>query len=189
MITRAWAKLEIKSIDEAVRQIEGTASTPVTDRMDDIVDPRGAKFALPLPLLWQHRADQPIGRVTAATVSDKGIGIVAVIEKGVDFIDRAWELIRRGLVQGLSIGFRELESERIKGSDWGRLFKQWEWLELSAVTIAANQDASITSIKALDLQHLRAASGTAPLPVVRLGSHLPGVAGVNPYVIRRIHPL
>lgn len=189
MILRAWATLETKSIDDAERTIKGIASTPVTDRQDDIMEPFGAKFSLPLPLLWMHRVDQPIGHIVEAEVTDKGIAITGKIDKGIDYIDRAWELMKRRLVRGLSIGFNAIEALPIKSSTgWGRHIKVWDWLELSAVTIAANQEASIANIKAFDLQQMRAASGTAPLPVVRLGT-LPAVVGVNPYVIRKIHPL
>src|SRR5690606_36665621 len=45
-------------------------------------------------------------------------------------------------------------------------FTKWNWHELSAVTIPANADASITSIKSLDQQQ-RAAIGQKMLPVVR----------------------
>lgn len=183
---RAWATLELKALDEEQRLITGIASTPVTDRQEDIVEPLGAQFKLPMPLLYQHNPRAPIGHVIAAHLSDEGIEVSARVEKGVGFIDEAWELIKRKLIRGLSIGFRPLEHEDIKGSKWGRRFKKWEWLELSAVTVAANQDASITSIKALDLAAQRAASGTAPLPVVRLDSSQPGVAGAK-FVIRKIH--
>jgi HK97 family phage prohead protease len=186
MITRSWWTLTTKDLDEDQRIITGIASTPVTDRMDDIVEPKGAVFSLPLTMLWQHNPSKPIGHVTHANVTDDGIEIRARIQKGVDFIDEAWELIKRQLVRGLSIGFRSLESDDIEGS-WGRHFKKWEWLELSAVTIAANQDASISSIKALDLEHLRALSGKAPLPVVRLNSPSPARVGAKPFVVRRIY--
>ena len=51
---RAYAVLEVKSVDVDARIIEGFATTPTTDRNGDIVDPAGAEFTLPMPLLWQH---------------------------------------------------------------------------------------------------------------------------------------
>ena len=50
MENRAYAVLDIKSVDDEKGIITGIASTPAPDRMDDIVDPRGAKFKLPIPL-------------------------------------------------------------------------------------------------------------------------------------------
>src|SRR5512135_801284 len=50
---RAYSTILIKSINEDQRIIEGVASTPTADRVGDIVEPLGAKFNLPMPLLWQ----------------------------------------------------------------------------------------------------------------------------------------
>lgn len=147
---RAYSTLEIKAFDEESGTITGIASTPSPDRMDDIVVPEGAVFKLPLPLLWQHNSGDPIGQVTEAKVTKKGIEIVATVARGVtDEIDRYWKLIKSGLVRGLSIGFRGLEVAEIEGS-WGVKFNKWEWLELSTVTIPANQEATITAVKMFD---------------------------------------
>lgn len=160
--SHAYSVLTIKAIDEQddKRTITGIASTPSPDRMGDIVKPEGAKFSLPVPLLWQHNSGQPIGHVTEAKVTKAGIEIVASIAKGVsDEIDRAWNLIKAGLVRGLSIGFRGIDVEQIPNS-WGVIFNEWEWLELSAVTIPANSEATITAIKSIDTE-IRAALGKA----------------------------
>lgn len=156
---RAYSLFEIKGIEEDQGIIEGIASTPTTDRMGDVVDPKGAQFKLPLPLLWQHNSREPIGQVIAAKVTDAGIMIKAQIMKGVlPEIDRAWTLIKNGLVRGLSIGFQPIESSDIKGT-WGQHFTKWDWLELSAVTIPANSEASIQTVKSVDEEFLRAALG------------------------------
>src|SRR6516164_2635301 len=63
---RAYARLQIKAIREDARIITGLATTPTPDRTGDVVEPTGALFELPLPLLWQHDAKQPIGSVTKA---------------------------------------------------------------------------------------------------------------------------
>jgi len=156
-MNRAYAILEIKAAADAggKRRFTGIASTPSTDRMGDVVEPKGATFKLPIPLLWQHDAGQPIGWVTSARITDKGIqveGEVAEVAEGGKLSDRlteAWQMLKAGLVRGLSIGFNAIESARIDGTR-GLRFLKWEWLELSAVTIPANQDASILSIKSVD---------------------------------------
>lgn len=174
---RAWSVFTVKSVDDEQRIIEGIASTPTTDRMGDIVEPTGAQYALPMPLLWQHDSRQPIGQVIAASVSEAGISIRAQIAKNLlPRIDEAWALIKSGLVRGLSIGFKPIEEADIKDT-WGTRFMKWEWLELSAVTIPANAEASIHVIKSCDQE--RAASGVAQ--VVHL--HQPGVSGA-----RRVKP-
>jgi HK97 family phage prohead protease len=168
-LTRAYSVLQLKAVDDDLRLIEGVASTPEVDRVGDIVVPEGAQFKLPIPLLWQHRADQPIGHVTQAKVTKDGIEIKAQIAKGVlPRIDEAWALIKAGLVRGLSIGFNATDTEPIKNS-FGVRFLKWEWLELSAVTIPANAEASITAIKQFDTS--ATATGSA-----RVG-YTPGVSG------------
>lgn len=162
-IVRAYSVFEIKSVDQEKRIITGIATTPTTDSYDDIVESDGAQFKLPLPLLWQHNADQPIGHVTAAKVSKTGITVTAqladIAEPGTlkDRLDEAWQAIKYGLVKGFSIGFRPLETAQIEGT-WGYRYLKWAWLELSAVTIPANMDCSIQTIKSIDIA-LLAASG------------------------------
>jgi HK97 family phage prohead protease len=173
-MNRAYSTLDIKSVDEEARLIVGTASTPTPDRLGDTLQPQGAKFVLPLPLLWQHKSDLPIGHVTQAKVTPKGIEIVAQIAKGIlPEIDRAWTLIKAGLVRGLSVGFKGLDAEQIPNT-WGTNFKSWEWVELSAVTIPANSEASILAIKQFDVGLPSAAPGHKTKPVVAI---LPGATG------------
>jgi HK97 family phage major capsid protein/HK97 family phage prohead protease len=160
---RAYTVFHVKSVDEEARRIRGIATTPSTDRMGDIVEPDGATFSLPLPLLWQHNHAQPIGNVVEASVTKSGIEVVAefvqVHEPGVlrDRLEEAWQSVKHGLVRGLSIGFQPIEYAEISGS-YGIRFIKWAWHELSAVTIPANADATITAIKSAAQAH--AASGT-----------------------------
>lgn len=163
-MNRAYSILEIKSVDSDQRIIEGVATTPTADRMGDIVDPMGAKFALPMPLLWQHNHDQPVGNVTFAKAGRNGIPFRATIAK-IDedgdlkrLCDKAWQSVKSKLVRGVSIGFKPLKDGVEMMREGGIRFKAWEWLELSLVTIPANQDCTINLIKSLDQQQ-RAASG------------------------------
>lgn len=151
---RAYAVLEIKAVDEEKRTFRGIATTPSTDRMGDIVDPKGAVFKLPLPLLWQHNSADPIGWVRTAKVTSAGIeveGEIADIPEEGELKNRllkAWQMLKNKLVRGLSIGFNSIEAARIENT-YSYHFLKWEWLELSAVTIPANQEATITAIKSI----------------------------------------
>jgi HK97 family phage prohead protease len=185
-IARAYSLLDVKAIDSAKREFVGMATTPTPDRIGDIVEPKGAIFKLPLPLLWQHDSHSPVGEVFAAKVKDNGIEVrarVAQFERPgrlKDMLDFAWDSIQAGLVKGLSIGFKILESARI-GETWSEHILKWEWLELSPVTIAMNGEASITEIKSADHAVRNAAPGA--LRVVRLDRtpagvlHVPGASG------------
>jgi HK97 family phage major capsid protein/HK97 family phage prohead protease len=163
MLNRAYSLLTIKQFDQDSRTITGMATTPSPDRLEDVVEPDGAQFKLPLALLWQHDSHQPIGHVTHVNASKAGIEITAKIasvsEPGrlKDRLDEAWQSMKSGLVSGLSIGFKPIKTEPIKESS-GLRFLKWDWLELSAVTIPANQEATITTIRSIDAAQ-RAASG------------------------------
>lgn len=176
-MNRAYSILEIKSIDEDKRIITGIASTPTPDRVGDVLEPKGAEFALPLPLLWQHRSDQPVGNVIDAKVSDKGIKITAQFEKVdepaslKDELDRAWAKVKAKLVRGLSVGFRSLE-ETFDRERSGFNFLRWEWVELSCVTIPMQSEATIQTIKSADALAL-----SGHTRAVRLTVNPPGVPG------------
>jgi hypothetical protein len=75
-----------------------------------------------------------------------------------DRLDMAWQSIKSGLVQGLSIGFQSVERSYIDDS-YAIRFIRWLWLELSVVTIPANADASITTVRGVLNPDLMAASG------------------------------
>lgn len=197
---RAYSVFDVKDVDDEARRLIGWATTPSPDRVGDVVVPEGAQFSLPIPLLWQHDARQPIGQVVEAKVSRRGIEIAADIAKGVsDEIDRAWKLIRAGLVRGLSIGFRGVQMEQIPNS-WGTIFEKWEWLELSAVTIPANAEATIQTIKHFDTAALGQTQATvetsAGYPVVAANGkgarvvrlHEPARDRAQPFVIRKVRP-
>lgn len=153
-MSKAYSVMTVKSYTETedTRTITGIASTPKPDRDDDIVEPNGVEFALPIPLLWQHDHSSPIGEVIEATVTDKGVEFVAKIAKvdevGIlkDRLDEAWQSIKSGLVKCVSVGFKPLEFDYIKDS-YGIHIKSWELYEISVVTIPSNSDAIITSVK------------------------------------------
>lgn len=177
---RAFARLEIKAVDDEKGIIEGIATTPTGDRYGDVVEPKGAEFKLPLPFLWQHDSWSPIGEVTKAKVTPDGIAVTIKLAlelaDKVAYIKDAWELIKGKLVKGLSIGFTSIEHAYIEGT-YGIHFQKWEWLELSAVTIPANAECTITTIKSAYRATLPAASGeNEERSVVRLKS-APGVSG------------
>lgn len=168
---KAYALLTITKAAADSGILEGVASTPTPDRVGDVVEPAGARFKLPLPLLWQHDKSDPIGHVIDAQITPQGIRIRAQVAKNLDErIGRYWSLLKSGLVRGLSVGFRGLQSEPIGRT--GIRYKSWEWLELSAVTIPANTEASVLAVKAADarlVEFARLAKGpdySKPAPVV-----------------------
>ena len=163
-VERAFSCFEIKGIDEEKRIIEGLATTPDVDRVDDVVEPMGAEFKLPLPLLLNHDHNMPVGEVFSAKKTKDGIYFKARVasydEPGrvKDRLDEAWHSLKAGLIKAVSIGFRSLEHSIMESG--GYKFLRWSWHELSLVAIPANPNASISAIKSFD-RELRAASGTS----------------------------
>lgn len=150
---RAYSAFEVKAIDNSRRTFKGWATTPATDRYGDEIDPMGAKFKNPLPLLHQHRHDQVIGTVRFGKPTAKGIEFEAEIpvidEPGPlkDRVDTAWGEIKHGLVRAVSIGFRPLKYAFKE--EGGIDFREIEVLEMSSVTIPALPEAVITQVKSM----------------------------------------
>jgi len=171
-MNRAYSFLEVKAVGEETRTITGIATSPEVDRVGDVVEPLGVRYKNPLPLLWQHEHDKPIGLVEFGKPTAKGVPFTATLprieEPGAlqDRIEEAWQSIKAGLVRAVSIGFRSLESENIAGT-WGTRYMQTEVYELSAVTIPANASATINTVKSFDTG-LPAASGKKEFTVVKL---------------------
>jgi HK97 family phage prohead protease len=161
---RAYSVLETKAMreDEDFFYVEGIASTPATDRMGDIVDPMGAKFKTPMPLLWQHNHEKPVGHMTFAKPTKQGIPFQAKIPKikeaGTlkDRVDEAIQSLQYKLVAAVSIGFNILKGGYEVMETGGWHIKSWEWLELSLVTIPANSEAVISAVKSVDQKALSA---------------------------------
>lgn len=143
--------LQIKALDEDERVIEGIASTGSPDRMQDVVEPLGAKFKLPIPLLLDHRHDLAVGVVESARATKAGVTFRARIPKidepgeAKNLVDRAWHFAKHGLRRSVSIGFRPLETARLDSG--GYRFAAWEWLELSLVAIPAQPEAEILATR------------------------------------------
>jgi HK97 family phage major capsid protein/HK97 family phage prohead protease len=176
---RAYSLLDIKSVDGERRIIRGTATTPAVDRMGDVIEPLGVSFKNPLPLLLYHDSRQPVGTVTFEKPTAKGIEFQAHIPSIdeppslKDRVDTAWASVKAGLLKGVSVGFRSLEESFNKETDGFRFIKT-EVLELSLVSIPANQQASIHTLKQFDTT-APAASG-----IKRSVTSTPGVSGQRP---------
>jgi HK97 family phage prohead protease len=183
-IERAYSLLEVKAMDDDKRVITGLATSPVPDRAGDVVDPLGVKFQNPLPLLWQHQHDKPIGHVVFDKPTPKGITFTATLPSIADdgplkdLVDMAWQSIKAKLVRGVSIGFRSLKHAFIEGG--GVHFQESEVFELSAVTIPMHQLATIQTVKAMDV---RKYDQNAPVQLITRAAEKPRHGAIQ--LIRR----
>ena len=163
---KSFGSFEIKAADEEKRTFKGVASTPNQDRAKDIMVPTGAKFTLPMPLLFHHDHKSPIGHVTDVKVTSKGVEVEIHLPKIEEEgalkarIDEAYQSLKHDLIKGLSVGFIPNwdDAEMIKGG--GIQFNDWEFYELSLVTIPCNRESETDFRKAFE-EH-KAALGENP---------------------------
>lgn len=151
---RAYSLLEVKQFDDEKRIITGIATTPTPDRMGDIVEPLGVKFADSVPAFLHHDARLVVGRAKFGKPTKAGIPfemhLPRIDEPGrlKDRVDEAWQSVKYGLIAAVSIGFGVLKYEILK--EGGLRFTETEMLELSLVPIPANPQAVITAFKSAD---------------------------------------
>lgn len=118
--------------------LEGYASVfGAADDSGDVVAPGAFSGALArrgrsIKLLWQHDPAQPIGVWESLVEDERGLRgrgrLLTEIRAGAE----ALALLRAGAVDGLSIGYRALRSE--KRADGGRSLLEIDLFEVSLVT-------------------------------------------------------
>ncbi len=117
------------------------------DRVGDVIE-KGA-FAgvpLPLPMLFGHDLNDPVGAWTMATEEADGLKVAGKLLVGkVARADEVHALVQVGAVRGLSIGFKSRNAAKRPGG--GRTIKALDLFEISLVTIPMHPGARVTSAK------------------------------------------
>jgi HK97 family phage prohead protease len=158
-IEKKFVRFDCKAMSDS-GEFSGIASTYGNKDLGGDVIERGA-FTKTLaergsdrPLLWQHRADSPIG---VGTFRDSEEGLL--IEKGRLLLAlpdglKAYTVLREGCINGLSIGFEAIKWEWKRADDpdaWPiRHVKEARLWETSVVTFPMNEQAVVTSVKSID---------------------------------------
>lgn len=148
--------LEIKALADS-GEIEGYASTfgGEPDAYGDVIAPgayadsltdHASKGTMP-KMLWQHDRREVIGRWTAASEDGKGLLVRGKLNMDVQRGREAYALLKDGALDGLSIGYRIKEYSVDTDTDVWTLEKL-DLFEISIVTIGANENATIASVKA-----------------------------------------
>lgn len=165
--------LSIKALDAG--QFEGYASVwGVRDSYNEQVMP-GAfveslaahKRAGTKPLmLWQHNPDEPIGVWDDLSEDAKGLYCKGQLLAGVRRADEALILLKGGAIQGLSIGYREIDVTPATNTEPRKLIKL-NLLEASIVSFPANNRARVDAVKSDEKMaaFARALRDGEPLPV------------------------
>jgi HK97 family phage prohead protease len=100
-----------------------------------------------VPVLWQHRSDQPIGVYERITEDDVGLHVRGrLLIEAVAQASEAHALLKVGAVSGLSIGYWVRESSYDEKTGIRTLTKL-DLVEVSLVTFPANDDARVEAVK------------------------------------------
>ena len=156
---------ELKSLDDSQGEgvFSGYASTWDKDLYDDVIvkgafagtlekdyDGTGAG----IPIHWQHKDDKPtdiIGETLSAVEDEHGLLVTARLDLDLPEGKRAYELLQRGLIHQMSIGFLAEETAFVQDgkSAWDgyREIRQLKLFEISLVQVAANQGAEVLEVK------------------------------------------
>ncbi len=145
-------KLEIKEMGSTEGTFTGLASVYGNkDLGGDVVMPGAFAKTLndkngEVPILWQHDTSEPIGLGKLSDSSD-GLQIKGELVLESSVAQKAYALMRRGVLKGLSIGYDTIK-EDIKDST--RFLKELKLWEVSLVTFPMNQAAGVQSVKRVE---------------------------------------
>jgi HK97 family phage prohead protease len=98
-----------------------------------------------LPLLWQHKSDEPIGTVKC-TETNQGLMVEGQLLLSDTTGAKAYNLLRANVIKGLSIGYETVRSAYVDDVRELQEVKLWE---VSICTLPMNEMAMVTSIKAM----------------------------------------
>lgn len=132
-------------------KIAGYANTVDRDRTGDVIIPEAwAKgvdnYRLNPVLLFQHKADQPIGSVNSIRVDKRGIHVDASIS---DTRPDIQTLVKEGHLKAFSVGFR-VKDQKTDRSAQSSIITEVELLEISIVSVPANQTSLFSVRKSFD---------------------------------------
>jgi uncharacterized protein len=100
-------------------------------------------------MLYQHKTDEPIGVFTEIYEDSKGLFVKGQLAMGTQRGREAYELLKMGALDGMSIGFRaDPEKQGYNENKRGvRTLKEVDLMEISLVTFPMNESALIETVK------------------------------------------
>lgn len=167
-------------IPENAIYIEGYANTTAKDRVDDVVPSWNWSDSVLSnymkngfgTLLFMHDHDKPVGKILEVEGRDDGLFV-----RG--FVSKSWKdawMVEEGLIKGFSIGYIiDWMNSRYDAQADTYYLAIKELLEISIVTIPANQDSLISSIKSL----IPKASNTNTKTMKNFFAKLKAFAGID----------
>ena len=143
--------LEWKADDQGT--IEGYGSVfDVVDQGGDIIAPGAFRQSLAsgrkAKMLFQHDPSAVVGVWNTLEEDQKGLRVAGKMLTSVKAGAEAYELVKVGAIDGLSIGYRTVKSMDRNGK---RVIMQAELWEVSLVTFPMNEMARIDAVKAAEM--------------------------------------
>jgi len=153
--------LEIKSLKET-GEFEGYGSTfgGEPDAYGDIIADGAyseslaqhkAKGTMP-KLFWQHNSDEPIGKWLEATEDSHGLLLRGKLNMDVQRGREAHALLKAKDIDGLSIGYR-IKEYSVDTETYVWTLQKLDLVEVSIVSVGANENAVVQSVKAAKAAH------------------------------------
>ncbi len=148
-------ELKLNNLDAETGMFEGIGNkTGFKDFADDIVV-KGAfqkSISRKMPkLLWQHKADEPIGIFTEAVEDGEGLKVKGqLLINDVQRAREAHALLKAGAIDGLSIGFSIPAGGSEMKSDGTRFIKEVNLHEVSIVTFPCNSASTVSAVKSVE---------------------------------------
>jgi uncharacterized protein len=150
-------KFEIKAMDDPEQKGEFSGYGSIFGNQDlgnDIVEKGafaqsiGRKGARAIKMLYQHRADEPIGVFDEIIEDNRGLKVKGRLAMGTQRGREVYELMKMGAIDSLSIGYR-VDAKGYHYDDKGkrRYLKSLDLMEISAVTFPMNPKARVSSVK------------------------------------------
>ncbi|MFI5011750.1 MAG: HK97 family phage prohead protease [Hyphomicrobiales bacterium] len=127
------------------RQIRAVVSDGTPDRAGDVMVPEGcftAAYVRNNVVLFNHNSDVPVGNAAPIIKNGRVEALIDFAPAGTsEKADEVCRLVKAGVLSAFSVGFNPIEAEpRPVG---GFLFKRWELLEISCVSLPCNPAAMV----------------------------------------------
>ena len=142
---------ELKDIDDNLGIVSGYGSIfGNLDSDNDIIEKGAYKRTIKnngkrVKYIYNHQIDKPIGKMKELYEDEKGLKFVAEIPK-TTFGKEVLELMKYGVIDENSVGIMPIKKDY--NDDCVRTIKEVKLYEISAVTLAANDQAKILEVKA-----------------------------------------
>lgn len=158
---------EVEGYGAVVGNVDSHGERIVRGAFSGTITKHQSERRMPL-MLWQHDRTDPIGKWTEMGEDDVGLRMAGRFNLKTSRGQDAYQHVKAGDINGLSIGYRELKS-RPNGQI--RELVELELVETSIVSLPANSRARITGVKAesrADIERLLREGGLPRAAAVKI---------------------